>query len=225
LTITDLTDSTTDSEIKEVEPADDPSVIAKDEAVKRELEEKERELDEQIKVFEPIALVVEREITHPDGTKKVFVQKEFSFMTKIRFLRLLSGTVRLAAEAGGTTVAGVIQDTFGDMQAIINEGFDEDSTEDVMANQFISTVIRLVELAPDFLEELFLIALEVPKKESEIKWALEAFETLDDDEGFSILDTIVAQNSKAIKDFFTERITNTAKRGRQELEMDLKITD
>jgi len=218
LTITDLTDESKQEETEEVS-----SKEAED--IKKELAAKEKELDEQIKVFEPIALVVEREITHPDGTKKVFIQKEFSFMTKIRFLRLLSGTVRLAAEAGGTSVAGVIQDTFGDMQDLLNQGIDVNNADEIMANQFISVVLRLVELAPDFLEELFLIALDVPKKEDEIKWALEAFDTLDDEEGFAILDTIVAQNSKAIKDFFTERIANTARRGSQELNLDLKPTD
>lgn len=218
MTITDLTDESKQEETEEVS-----SKEAED--IKKELAAKEKELDEQIKVFEPIALVVEREITHPDGTKKVFIQKEFSFMTKIRFLRLLSGTVRLAAEAGGTSVAGVIQDTFGDMQDLLNQGIDVNNADEIMANQFISVVLRLVELAPDFLEELFLIALDVPKKEDEIKWALEAFDTLDDEEGFAILDTIVAQNSKAIKDFFTERIANTARRGSQELNLDLKPTD
>lgn len=222
MTITDLTED------KNLEEADSANKVSDEETaaeIKDELEKKEKELDEQIRVFEPIAIVVEREITHPDGTKKVFIQKELSFMNKIRFLRLLSGTIRLAAEAGGTSVAGIFQDTFGDMQDVINQGFNPDNAEDIVANQFISTVLRLVELAPDFLEELFLIALDVPKKESEIKWALEAFETLDDDEGFSILDTIVAQNSKAIKDFFTERIATTAKRGSQELNLDLKPTD
>lgn len=218
MTITDLTDESKQEETEEVS-----SKEAED--IKKELAAKEKELDEQIKVFEPIALVVEREITHPDGTKKVFIQKEFSFMTKIRFLRLLSGTVRLAAEAGGTSVAGVIQDTFGDVQDLLNQGIDVNNADEIMANQFISVVLRLVELAPDFLEELFLIALDVPKKEDEIKWALEAFDTLDDEEGFAILDTIVAQNSKAIKDFFTERIANTARRGSQELNLDLKPTD
>ena len=218
MTITDLTDESKQEEAEEVS-----SKEAED--IKKELAAKEKELDEQIKVFEPIALVVEREITHPDGTKKVFIQKEFSFMTKIRFLRLLSGTVRLAAEAGGTSVAGVIQDTFGDVQDLLNQGIDVNNADEIMANQFISVVLRLVELAPDFLEELFLIALDVPKKEDEIKWALEAFDTLDDEEGFAILDTIVAQNSKAIKDFFTERIANTARRGSQELNLDLKPTD
>lgn len=224
MTITDLTE---ESKLKEesVEEKVEETPTPTEEEIKEELAEKEKELDEQIKVFEPIALVVEREITHPDGTKKVFIQKEFSFMTKIRFLRLLSGTIRLSAEAGGTSVAGVIQDTFGDMQYLINQGIDANNAEDLIANQFISVVLRLVELAPDFLEELFLIALDVPKKEGEIKWALEAFDTLSDDEGFDILDTIVAQNSKAIKDFFTERIANTAKRGSQELNLDLKATE
>lgn len=221
MTITDLTE---DKKLDDVAP--EPKTADEEAAdIKDELEKKEKELEEQIQVFEPIALVVEREITHPDGTKKVFIQKELSFMNKIRFLRLMSGTVRLAAEAGGTSVAGVIQDTFGDMQDVINQGFDPANAEDIVANQFISTVLRLVELAPDFLEELFLIALDVPKKEADIKWALEAFETLDDDQGFDILDTIVSQNSKAIKDFFTERIANTAKRGSQELNLDLKATE
>ncbi len=224
MTITDLTEESKPKEESVEEKVEETSAPT-DEEIKEELAQKEKELDEQIRVFEPIALVVEREITHPDGTKKVFIQKEFSFMTKIRFLRLLSGTVRLSAEAGGTSVGNVIQETFGDMQYLISQGVDANNAEDLIANNFISVVLRLVELAPDFLEELFLIALDVPKKEDEIKWALEAFETLDDDEGFSILDTIVAQNSKAIKDFFTERIANTAKRGSQELNLDLKATD
>lgn len=212
-----ITEVLKDVETEKVEDtvADDP-MLKEAEELARKIEDSEKELDDQLAVFEPIGRVVERTIKHPNGTEKTFIQKEFSFMTKIRFLRLMSGTIRLAAEAGGTSISGIIQDTFGDIQQISNSGFGSNS-EDILANQFISTVINLVELAPDFLEELFLIALEVPRKEADITWALEAFETIDDDEGFAILDTVVAQNSKAIKDFFTERLVQTAKRGQAEL--------
>lgn len=188
-----------------------------DPVTSEKLNELENDLDEQIQVFEPIGRVVERTLKHPNGSEKTFIQQEMSFMVKTRFIRLLSGTIRLAAESGGVSVAEVIQSTVGDFQDLVNYGADFDSVDDIVADQFISTILRLVELSPDFLEELFLIALNVPKTEADITWALEAFENLSDDEGFDILNTIVVQNSKAIKDFFTERIVETAKRGQQAL--------
>lgn len=227
MTITDLKKKTIgDNVIEEpIEKNENDEILEHALNLEKEMEDSEAKLDEQIAVFEPVGRAVTRVIKHPNGTEKEFVQKEFTFMTKIRFLRLMSGTIRLAAEAGGTTVSEIITDTFGDVQDLTSRGISSESVEDIVASQFITTVINLVELAPDFLEELFLIALEVPRKEDEVNWALEAFETIDDDTGFDILDTIVAQNSKAIKDFFTERLVKTARRGQYELNINQNNQD
>lgn len=168
-----------------------------------EVEEVKDELKEQIEVLEPVAKVVERKLKL-DGEERTFIQSELSFFSKIKFFRLLSGTLRLATqEEGGQGggVADLLQEAFVGAQQLGNQE---------IANVFLDAILRLVELAPDFLEETYLLAFNV--KPEQTLWVAQALQNIDDEEGVDILDTFVAQNGKAISDFFSKRLGKLSKR-------------
>lgn len=175
---------------------------------------KNTEIEEQIEVFEPVKKAVDRVLTHPDtNEKKTFVQHEMGFMTKLKFFRLLSGTLRLASESdaqanGSGGVAVFLQETVGNIQ----------NMEDANAtNEFLVTMMRLIELVPEFAEELYLLALNV--RPSDQVWATEALGEIDDDLGEDILVTFIAQNGKSITDFFGKRLRRIGKRINHEINL------
>lgn len=172
------------------------------------------ELEEQIQVFEPVSRAVQRELEHPSGDKKTYIQKELGFLAKLRFFKLLSGTLRLASDnSEGANPAEFLQEAFGDVI-----GPDGLQTQEDSAGAFIGAVMRLVELVPDFIEESYVIILNVPIEEK--VWAFEALETLDDETGIDILETFVAQNSKAIKRFFDKHLRRVGQRISQEIKIE-----
>lgn len=160
------------------------------------------ELDEQIEVFEPVAKAVDRTFEHPQtGEEKTFVQYEMGFLTKIKFFRLLSGTLRLATEETGSNVNTLLYDVLGEEQAgEVN---------------YIDAIMQLTELAPDFLEEAFVLILRV-SPEDEI-WFRESLDGISDEVGVDIIDTFIAQNAKAIKRFFTKDLRKVGQRFSQEI--------
>jgi hypothetical protein len=177
-----------------------------EEEVAQEVEEAQedeatKELDEQIEVFEPVAKVVDRTLVHPvTNEEKTFVQKEMGFMAKLKFFRLLSGTLRLASDTQGANPAEFLQEAFGEVVGPDGEiAASVDTT-----GSWLTAVMRLVELAPDFLEDSYILILGV--KPEDQAWALEALESLDDDEGVDILETFIAQNGKAIRRFFDKHL-------------------
>jgi hypothetical protein len=171
-----------------------PKSTAKDE----EVAEEEAKVDEELEILDPVAKAVERTLTHPDGSEKTFIQHELAFLPKLRFLRLLSGTIRVAAanEQGG--VGAFISDALGSVQDGIGTG------------EFLETLLKLVELVPDFIDEAYVMALNV-KPEDQL-WATEALEQIDDELGMDILDTFITQNGKALRNFFTQRLAKAGQR-------------
>lgn len=176
------------------------------------------ELDEQIAVFEPVATSVERKLIHPDTKEeKVYVQHEMGYMTKLKFFRLLSGTIRLASSESQGGIGEFISETFGDVSNLIAQGFSKEEAESLASNQFISTILKLVELVPEFMEESYVLMLGV--RPTDHDWAIEALDSLDDEEGIDILDTFVAQNGKAIRRFFDRHLRRVAARASKELQL------
>lgn len=154
-------------------------------------------LEDDIEVFEPVAKSVSRTLEHPEtGEKRTFSQHEMGFMTKLKFYRLLSGTLRLAVvddQVQANSIQGIAQKYFG--------GDVEDSTDN---SQMIKGLLKLVELSPDFIEEAYVYALNAKPKDRE--WLYESLDSLSDDEGIDILRVFVLQNGESIKDFFTEKL-------------------
>lgn len=178
-------------------------------AEKKETPKKEvkTEVDEQIEVFEPVAKAVDRVLTHPEtGEQKTFVQHELSFLPKLKFIRLLSGTLRMSStdEQGGIGV--FISEAIAGLQS---------QNQQEMASEFLTTILALAELAPDFMEEAIILALSV--KPEDQAWAIEAIQNLDDNQGLDIVEVFIAQNGASLRDFFTKRLSKIGARLNQEL--------
>ena len=174
---------------------DAPEEVA--EAVEEEsAEELKTELDEQIEVFRPTAKAVDRTFTHPlTGEEKTWTQTEMGFMPKIRFFRLLAGTLRLASDTKGGSPMDFIQEAFGEAEL---------TDENLQASTFVNGIIQLVELAPDFLEESFVLVLNV--KPQDEAWFYECLEGLDDETGIDIIEVAIGQNGAAIRRFFDKHL-------------------
>lgn len=172
---------------------------------KNEKEEKDEleALDEEIETLDPVALSIERKFTNPEnGEEVVFIQKEMGFLTKTKFSRLLAGTLRLADEEGDK---GSILSTLGENTS------------------WLPLIFQAIELAPDFLEEAFILALRVPPNDQ--MWFREALDEISDDEGFDIIDAFVAQNGKALRDFFVKHGKKIQARFSQEVDLGDLISD
>lgn len=180
---------------------------------KEVVDELAQEIDAQIEALEPISISVERTLTHLDTKEtKKFVQHEMSYMTKLKFFRLLSSTIRIASESQGGTIADFLQETIGggQMSLLVSQGYSKEQAEAISSNQFMSTILRLIELVPDFAEETYVLALGA--RPNDHQWVREALESLDDDEGVDILEVFIAQNAKAIRRFFDRHLRRLAQR-------------
>jgi hypothetical protein len=168
------------------------------------------EFEKQVNILDPVALSKEVTLTHPEtGETKVFIQKELAFIPKTRLLSLVATTLRMASDEDGN-VGDVISDTFGGVNELINQGIAPEDAESFAANQFLGVILRLVEIAPDFLDQLYLLVLNVKQKDRQ--WALTALEVIDDEQGIEILDTAIAQNGDALKNFFDKHLRKVANR-------------
>lgn len=155
--------------------------------------EPETKLEDDIAVFEPVEKAVDRKLTY-EGVDRTYVQHEMGFMTKIKFFRLLSGTIRQATETEGTD--------------FINEFLNPGPVQDTDA--MFNGLLRLIEVAPDLIEQTYYFALNIPVEDR--PWAQAAFENLSDDEGIDILVVLVAQNGQAMRDFFIQKLPKVGKR-------------
>lgn len=171
-------------------------MAAKQKKPAQEAVEPEEEKDvtkEQIEVFEPVGKAVDIKLTHPDGSERTFVQHELGFLSKLKFFRLLTGTIRLASTTDEAGLVGFV--------ANLIEAFSNDNPN---YEELLATILTVTELIPDFVEETFLLALNI-KPEDEL-WVREAFAELDDDQGIEIVEVFVSQNGEAIRDFFNKRL-------------------
>lgn len=173
----------------------------KDTKTKKEKTELE-ELDEQVSLLETVPLSVTRTLTNPDTEEEhEFVQKELGFLTKIKFTRLLAGTLRLADEE--------------EKDSILDE-FSDASEE----GSYLTFILRAVELAPDFLEEAFILILKVSPEDQ--VWFSRALDEITDEEGIEIIDTFIAQNGKALRDFFDKHLKKLQARVKEEININLE---
>jgi hypothetical protein len=176
----------------------------------------EDELGDEIEALEGASLEdvpinVERTLIHPEtGEEKTFNQHEMPYLTKLKFFRLLSGTIRLASTDETGTVTDFLVEIFQPVQDAMSRGLTPEEAERIATGEFINTVMRFVELVPDFAENLYLYALNV--KPADEVWVTQALETLDDETGVDILDVFIGQNGKAIKRFFTKHLRKVGAR-------------
>jgi hypothetical protein len=176
------------------------------------VKEEKSDFEKQIDVLDPVALAKEVTLKHPEtGEEKTFIQKELAFIPKTRLLSLVATTLRMASDQeGGGNVGDIISDTFGGVNELISQGVDPQEAESFAANQFLDVILRLVEIAPDFLDQLYLLVLNVKQKDRQ--WVIAALEVIDDEQGIEILDTAIAQNGDALRNFFDKHLRKVANR-------------
>jgi hypothetical protein len=176
-----------------------------------QLKAEESDFQKQIDILDPVALSKEVTLKHPEtGEEKTFIQKELAFIPKTRLLSLVATTLRMASDDDGGNVGDIINDTFGGVNSLISQGIDPEDAESFAANQFLSVILRLVEIAPDFLDQLYLLVLNVKQKDRQ--WVIAALEVIDDEQGIEILDTAIAQNGDALRNFFDKHLRKVATR-------------
>lgn len=176
-----------------------------------EVEEEKSEFEKQMDILDPVALAKEVTLKHPEtGEEKTFIQKELAFIPKTRLLSLVATTLRMASDQDGGNVGDIITDTFGGVNQLISQGVDPEDAESFAANQFLDVILRLVEIAPDFLDQLYLLVLGVKQKDRQ--WVIASLEVIDDEQGIEILDTAIAQNGDALRNFFDKHLRKVANR-------------
>jgi hypothetical protein len=181
------------------------------------LEDKERELDDQLEILDPINAAPKTwKLHHPDDPKdgKEFVQRELTYTNKLRFFRLLSSTIRLAAESDdGKGLEDLLADVIGEggLGGLNRQGMSADQ----LASQFAASIMRLIELAPEFVTDLYILMLQ--PKASDRDYLRGALEELDDDTGFEMLELFVAQNAKALQRFFVLHLRRVGERVQEAL--------
>lgn len=150
----------------------------------------------------------------PQQTFK-YTQRPIGFGAKIEFYKLLSEALRDAVNGPGGVSVGSIISALPDMVA-----GEEVTAESVLANvgsvdTLIGGILPLLVQAPDFVDELIVLALGVPSYERSIVKILmnDTVENggLTDDQGQRILDTFIDQNATAMRDF-SKRQAGTARR-------------
>jgi hypothetical protein len=162
--------------------------------------EEKSDFEKQVEILDPVSNEVTVTLVNPHtGDSKDFTQKELAFIPKTRLLSLVATTLRAASDQDGN-IGEVVSDMFGGVNDLIAQGVDPADAESFATNQFLDVILRLVEIAPDFLDRLYLLVLNVPKKDTQ--WVMEALEVIDDEQGIAILDTAIAQNAEALKSFF-----------------------
>lgn len=133
----------------------------------------------------------------------VYAQRPLSFFGKMELFSLLGATVNEAMKKGDISIADLLESPSGNISNISTNELKE-------ADTFIRAVAKLVEFAPDFLKDLYCLALSVPKGERDyVKELMELPEDeggLNDNDGMEILDTFIEQNWEAMFDFFGNKI-------------------
>jgi hypothetical protein len=169
------------------------------------------QLETEINILDSVSDVKEVTLTHPvTGEQKTFTQKELAFIPKTRLLSLVATTIRAASESENSNVGDLISDMFGGVNDLVSQGVALEDAENYATNQFLEIILRLVEVAPDFLDQLYLLILNVKPKDRQ--WVVDALEVIDDEQGVEILDTAIAQNGDALRDFFNTHLRRVASR-------------
>jgi len=175
-------------------------------AVKDELSDFEK----QVAILDTVSNEVTVTLVHPVTEEtKDFIQKELAFIPKTRLLSLVATTLRAASDSDGN-IGEVVSDMFGGVNNLIGQGVDPEDAESFATNQFLDVILRLVEITPDFLDQLYLLVLGAKPKDRQ--WVVDSLEVIDDEQGVAILDTAIAQNGEALKSFFDQHLRKIATR-------------
>lgn len=156
---------------------------------------------DELEAIQPTAEPREWTLGHGE-VSRTYVQKPLGLMSKLRFFSLLGETIRKVTIVGGEgTLTDIIQG-----QQLGQRGRDLLSGDMADAESFLTLASSFVIYVPDFLEEAYCIILKVPLEQR--PWAKLMMDAdpdeggLSDEDGFAIINTFVAQNWDALRDFF-----------------------
>lgn len=203
-----------------------PENIATDDRAAEELIE---EAEEAMEILEPLVEAKRWVIGKPpeQGGKSteysVYTQMPLGYMARNRMFSLIGRTMSAAIKSTGGSVGGM-EDVFGaGGGTLIERGRRLGSRDFQDASQFFSLAMELVGYAPDFLDDFYCIALEVPIGER--GWFREVIEQphrpdddkwgLAEDDGLEMIEIFIDQNYEDIRRFFTERLPRIGRRAAQ----------
>lgn len=130
---------------------------------------------------------------------KEFEQDPLTFFEKNEFFALVSRLIERAVEQG--LDARAILELIGTDDATLRkvQKGEMDFTMLPLATSIVGIIGKLGGMAADILEEAYMIFLSVPLAER--FEARDALRQMDDETGFSMLETFIEQNAESLKDF------------------------
>jgi hypothetical protein len=127
-----------------------------------------------------------------NGATATYTQKPLTYFRKMEFFSLVGETLDEAMEGeNGLTVNSLL-------------GGDIGATDFSDLDSFMALVAKIAHYVPNFLKDAYIVILNIPKAER--KWAREALDNLNDEEGLDIAERFVDQNWESINSFFRERL-------------------
>ena len=195
----------------------------------RAAEELINEAEEAMEILEPKVEAKRWVIGKPPekGGKNteysVYTQMPLGYMARNRMFSLIGRTMSAAIKATGGSVGGM-EDVFGaGGGTLIERGRRLGARDFQDASQFFTLAMELVGYVPDFLDDFYAIALEVPIGER--GWFREVIEQphrpdddkwgLSEDDGLEMIEIFIDQNYEDIRRFFTEKLPRIGKRASQ----------
>jgi len=153
-----------------------------------------------------------------EGFDRTYVQRKLSFFNKIALGKIIARLANAATDDGDTELLsrlGAMYQRDEDNNVIVDEnGFPVRDMRGVM----LAITPKIIELVPDQLAELYMLALGVPDHEKPIVREIlqqphgdDGTGGLSDEDGIAILETFIAQNKKAIEDLFFEHLARVVR--------------
>lgn len=161
----------------------------------------EKDADAVLETLQPSAEPREWTLGTEDTAIRTYTQKPLSYMRKMQFFALVGSTIRQALAVSGE---GSLNDIIGPAMGGRSDTLSPTDFRD--AESFIAVASSLAVYVPDFLEDAYLIWLNVPIQER--KWAKDTMSLpedeggLSDEDGIGIIKAFIEQNWTAITDFF-----------------------
>ena len=123
-------------------------------------------------------------LTDSEGYEYTYTQRKLTFFTKLAFFSILGNAIdKATSENNGLSIQNVTQSSNAELLGLLT---------------------KVVQYVPSLIKDIFCLSMGVSDEEKPVVKAL--LDTIDDDEGFKMLEVFVAQNAEEIKAFFTERL-------------------
>lgn len=144
-------------------------------------------------------------VTFGEGDAEItFVQKPLTFFGKMELFSLLGESVNKAMKEGELSLFDIFD--------VPEQGLSMNTSDLKEADLFIKAISIILGYAPDFLKDLYCVALHVPKGEREYVKMLMDDPGISDEVALQIMDIFIEQNWEAIYDFFTKKLSPIIKK-------------